>query len=556
MPSTPLRFLRHLGRSREIATALLMYGFGDVVERLGLGRYLRWGKRILVRGDAEPVADRPRGVRIRLLLERLGPTFIKFGQVMSTRPDLIPADVVDELTRLQEQVPPFDSETALEIIEHELAGPADVVFKSFERESMAAGSLGQVHRALHRDGTRLAVKIRRPHVVRDVERDLSLMLELAALIERHIPEAEIFDPVGLVKHFARTIRREMNFQREGATIAEFDRLFRNDATLDVPRVYPELTTEAVLTMSFVDGYRIADCNGRSPAPFSGPEVAANGARIFMKQAFELGMFHGDPHPGNIRILPDGSICLLDYGMVGVIDAEKREKLIDLFLAIHHRDVPAAVDVVQALGTPFRPIDEALLRADVQDFVENYYGVPLDRLNVGGMLRDFVAILSVHGIRCPADLMLLVRAMVTLEGSGRELDPAFNLARHLAPFIERIVRERYNPRRIAGRLMSETRTFMKLAHDLPLDAGRVIEKLGKDDLRIQLEHRGLDRLITELDRSSNRLVIGLVMASLIVASGVILAASSADKLWVSIPVFALSSLLGIWLIYGIFRSGRL
>ena len=555
MDSHPFRFLRSLGRSREIATVLLKHGFGDLVERLHLQRYLQWGRRVIFWRKAEPGASHTRAERIRLALETLGATFIKFGQVISTRPDLGPADVIRELSRLQEHVPAFASDLATAVIQEELGRPVSALFAEFDPVPIAAGSLGQVHRARHFDGTLLAVKIRRPNVVRDVERDLSLMFELALLIERHIPEAQVFDPVGLVNQFARTIRRELNFMREGRTIQEFAHLFRHDATLRVPRVYSDLTSEAVLTMEFIDGYRVDDSASLIDNHICAREVAANGARIYLKQTFEFGFFHGDPHPGNIRILPDGSICLLDYGMVGVLEDERREQLVDLFLAVSRQDVGAAVHTILTIGEPRRAIDLPLLRADVRDFVENHYGVALDRLNVAAMLSDFVSILSNHGIQCPADIMLLIRALVTLEGVGRDLDPGFNLAEYLAPCIENIVRQRYDPQHIARRVLQETRTFLRLAHDVPLYLGRSLEKLSKDDLQVQFQHTGLDHFITEIDRSSNRVVIGVVMSSLIVASAIVIRSSAASLLF-SIPLFALWSLLGIWLIYGVFRSGRL
>jgi ubiquinone biosynthesis protein len=458
LESHPLRFLRNLGRSREIAAVLLKHGFGDLLEKVHLDRYMRWGRRVIFRQRNLAPTRETRARRIRRALEDLGPTFIKFGQVLSTRPDLIPADVIHELSKLQEHVPPFPSTQVIESVETELEQSVSVAFAAFDLEPLAAGSLGQVHRARHHDGRELAVKIRRPDVVREVERDLSLMSELALLIERHIPEADVFDPVGLVNYFARTIRRELNFAREGRTIEEFARIFRNDPTLLVPHVHWDLSTEALLTMDYVDGQRVDDRQTLEALGISPADMAARGARIFMFMVFEVGLFHGDPHPGNIRVMRDGKFCLLDYGMVGVIETDKRELLVDLFLAITHRDVRRAVDVLLTIGQPFRPIDGPLLRADVRDFVENYYGVPLERLQVGRMLSDFVAVLLNHGIRCPGDLMLLIRCLVTLEGVGRDLDPSFNLAGYLAPFMERVVRERYDPRRMFDRVVDETRTF--------------------------------------------------------------------------------------------------
>ncbi len=551
----PLRFLRNLGRSREIAAVLLKHGFGDVVQQLKLDRYLRWGRRVILRERNVPEHHETRARRFRRALEDLGPTFVKFGQVLSTRPDLIPPSVIEELSRLQEHVRPFPTEEVIRCLEEELERPVSELFARFDPVPLAAGSLAQVHTAQSHDGHALAIKVRRPNAVREVERDLALMSELAILIERHIPEADVFDPVGLVNHFARTIRRELNFAREGRTIEEFARLFRNDATLAVPKVYWDLSSEAVLTMDFVNGCHIDDPAALAALHLDPAAVASRGARIFMKMTFEIGMFHGDPHPGNIRVLPDGTICLLDYGMIGVIEDTQRELLVDLFLAITHRNLNRTVELLQVVGQPFRPIDTPLLRADVRDFIENYYGVPLERLKVGRMLSDFVAVLLNHGIRCPADLMLLVRCLVTLEGVGRDIDPSFNLAAELAPFMERVVTERYNPRRMLDRLTDETRMLAGLARDIPRYIGRSLEKLSKDELKVQFEHTGLDKLITEVDRSSNRVVIGVVMASLIISSSLVLRAGSAS-LWFSIPVFVLWSLLGIWLIYGVFRSGRL
>ena len=555
MEANPFRLLRNIGRTSEIVTVLLNHGFGDLVDRIGLRTvWYRWC-RIFSRKPPEPLKHLKQVERIRMMLEKLGPTFIKFGQVMSTRPDLVPPEMLIELQKLQEGVPPFPSEEAVAQIENELGQPVDSLFASFDRTPLAAGSLGQVHVATHFDGTPLAVKIRRPTAVRDVERDLLLMNELAILLERNVPETQIFDPTGLVKHFSRSIRRELNFAREGRTMDEFRRLFEQDATLYVPRFYSELSTSAVLTMEFVDGLRIDQLTLLTNSKWSPADIAANGARIFMKQAFQFGVFHGDPHPGNVRILRDGTLCLLDYGMIGMVDGRTREQLLDLLLAISQQDVQNAVKLVLQIGEPHIEVDMALLQIDVRDFISNYYGIELERLRVGNVLSDFVAILSNHGIRCPGSLMLLIRCLVTLEGVGRALDPEFNLARHLEPFVEQMVREKYSPTRMAQRVYADTQNLWNCFHDLPSQVSRTLQKLSTDHLRIQLEHRNLDHFILELERSSNRLVVGMVIAALIVASALIISKGS-STIWVTLPIYVLSSLLAMWLIYGIFRSGRL
>ncbi|HVW00028.1 MAG TPA: AarF/UbiB family protein [Planctomycetaceae bacterium] len=552
----PFRFLRSLGRSREIATVLFNYGFGDVVERVGLSRYLRLGRRMFSRRRRrEPERALTRPQRIRQALEELGPTFIKFGQIASTRPDLVPPDVVEELTKLQESVPPFPSQKSVMLLETELGAPVTELFAEFRLEPIAAASLAQVHWAVHQDGTPLAVKIRRPDVVRDIERDLTLMFEIATLAERHLPEAEVFDPVGLVNQFARSIRRELNFTREARTMDEFRRMFSSDPTVYIPRVYWDLTNEGVVTMEFIDAIKVNDIPALEAAGICPKAIAARGAQIFMRMSFDLGVFHGDPHPGNLRVRRDGTIALLDFGMVGSIDEDRRENLVDLFLAISHHDTERAVEVVLTIGRAYRDVDLNLLKSDLRDFIDTYYGLELDRINVGKLLSDFVGILSAHSIRCPAELMLWIRAVVTLEGVGRGLDPDFNLAQHLAPFVDKIVRERYSPKRIRERMYREGRRLLQAGYAMPLHIERTLQKLSTDNLTIQFEHRNLDRLITELDRSGNRITIGLVLSSMIVASALIIR-SGASTEWITVPIFVASSFLGIWLIYGVFRSGRL
>lgn len=572
MESHPFRLLRNLGRTSEIVTVLLNHGFSDLVDRIGLRTVWYRSRGLFLRKKQEPARHVKLVERVRLTLESLGPTYIKFGQVMSTRPDLVPQEMLAELKKLQENVPPFSSSAAVERLEVELGHPISELFASFDTVPLAAGSLGQVHRAVHFDGTPLAVKIRRPGAVRNIERDLALMHEIAVLIDHHIAEARIFDPVGLVNHFARTIRRELNFAREGRTMDEFRRLFRQDATLYVPAVFWDLTTEAVLTMEYIDGYRIDELASRghisvlstppetentirASTPVEPADVAANGARIFMKQAFEFGVFHGDPHPGNIRIRRDGTICMLDYGMIGMLDGATREQLIDLLVAISQQNVDSAVKLVLEIGEPYREIDRPLLQIDMRDFIANYYGIPLERMNVGRLLSDFVAILSNHGIRCPGSLMLLIRALVTLEGIGRQLDPEFNLATHLQPFVERMVKQRYQPSRIAERLYDESRKMLELAHEMPGYLNQTMKKISQNELRIHLDHRNLDHFILEMERSSNRLVVGMVVSALIMASALILA-GKVSSVWISVPIYISSSLLAIWLIFGIFRSGRL
>lgn len=556
MEPYPLRFLKNLNRGREVVTVFLNYGFGDLMERLGLLKYLKWGRRMILQSKQDDVETLTSARRIRLALQDLGPTFVKFGQILSTRPDLVPADVIEELAQLQENVPCFSVDDVKKVIETDLGKPVNEIFAKFNEEPLAAGSLGQVHLAEDQFGRTLAVKVRRPKVIHEVERDLSLMLEIASLMEKHIPESQVFDPVGLVNQFARTVRKEMNYNREARTMREFANLFSDDARLHVPFVDEERSTDSVLTMEYIDGVHIDDRDALKANGIAPQKIARQGAEIFLKQAFEFGIFHGDPHPGNLRVERNGTIALLDYGMVGFLEENRREQLVDLLISVAKHDVDLAVSTILEIGQPSQEVEQPLLHSDVRDFIDAYYGVDLGKLNIGRLLNDFVAILSNHGLRCPGDFMLLIRAMITLEGIGRQLDPGFNLSTVLAPVIEKLIKRRYDPKRIAERAVTDLKQLMRTAHDLPLHLGRTLKKASEGDLKVRFEHQGLDRLINEFDRSSNRIVVGLIVSSLVLSTALIIRVSSYESLWVAVPLFLASGFLSLWLVWGILRSGRL
>ena len=551
----PLRLLLNLRRTGEIASVMINQGFADLVEQTNLRAYLRWGRSVITRKDIPVDEPITRARRIRNVMESLGPTFIKFGQIASTRPDLLPVEVIKELTLLQEAVSPFDGMQAKQVVEQSLGKPVTELFLNFDVTPFAAGSLAQVHRAIHHDGTLLAVKIRRPNVVRDIERDLILMQDIAGLMARNIPETELFDPEGLVNHFGRSVRRELNLLREMRTMQEFKRMFSQDASLYVPNVYPEYCAETVLTMEFIQGIRPDELEQYPYLVNHRQQIAINGARIFLKQAFEHGVFHGDPHPGNVRIKDDGSICLLDYGMFGSLDDNTRDLLIDLLLAISTQNVHEIIRVILALGESPQHVDQGLLEIDIRDFLSAYYNVPLTQLDVGHLLSDFMGILMTHRIRCPGDIMLLIRALVHLESCGRHLDPEFNFAEVLYPFVTKLLQKRYHPARVLQRALHDLNQLAKITRDIPVQTQKLLQQFNQGKVKLELEHKNLDRLVTELDRSGNRLVIGMIVSSLIVSSSLVIRSGSTQS-WFTVSIFVISSLLGIWLIYGIFRSGQL
>ena len=428
------RNIRSIRRYRTVLGILIKYGFGQVVEQLNINYYLELGRRIVTLGTAPKEIERlTQPVRLRLAMEELGPTFIKFGQILSTRPDLIPREYADEFRKLQDKVPSIGLEEVQNQIRKELGHPEEELFAEFAPVPIAAASIAQVHRARLHSGEEVVVKIRRPGIERVVETDLDILMGLAYLIERHIPSGDIYDPVGIVKEFRRTIKREMDFSREGHTIDRFASNFAEDPVFHVPRVFWDVTGETVLTMEFVEGIKVSDFDVLREKGYDLKAIARNGADAFLKQVLVHGLFHGDPHPGNIFILEGNTICMLDYGMVGRLSDNLKFQLVDLLVAILQQDVEGLIDQLLYSGELTDEVNTRALRRDLAEFIDDYFEIPLQEMNAGRLLGEFVEILTHYRIRFPSDLMLLAKALVTMEGLGRQLDPDFNMIGHLKPF---------------------------------------------------------------------------------------------------------------------------
>ena len=335
------RTYRHINRYREIIAILVKYGFGDVLAKQELQKHLEFGKGFILGKAAAEIAAISRWQRVRMALEELGPTFVKFGQIMSTRQDMIPQELITELEKLQDKVPPFSTEDAKLIIEEGLGGPVDSLFKDFTDSPIAAASIAQVYKAVLPDGEEVAIKVQRPDIDRIIEVDLEIMLHVATLIEKHLKELEIVHPVEMVEEFARVIRKEQDFRIEVAHIERFARNFQADMTIHVPHVYREFSSSKVLTMEFIGGIKVSEITkAKVQVQDSGIDpkvVASRGADLVLKQIFEHGFFHADPHPGNIKVLKDNVICLLDYGMMGSLSARHREDLADILIGIITKD---------------------------------------------------------------------------------------------------------------------------------------------------------------------------------------------------------------------------
>lgn len=547
--------LRGLKRYQEIAQALVKYGYIDVVEALRLRRPLRLGQRLIGLSEGHS-ATKPQ--RLRMLCEELGPTFIKFGQLLSTRADLLSSVYLRELARLQDHAPSEDFTVIRAIVQEELHQPLAALFSNVDTVPLAAASMAQVHRATRRDGQRVILKVQRPHISQIIAADLDILRDLARLAERYVTDLRPFHPVGLVEEFARTITHELDFRHELRNLERCARNFANDATVFIPTPYPDLTTPRVLTMTYVEGVKITDRHALTQAGLDPQEVAAYGANALLKQIFVHGFFQGDPHPGNLVVLPGNVIAILDYGMFGSIDTETREHLATLLLGVVQRDANKMVHALVELGVMDVEGDRRQLRRDVSTLVETYVTVPLERLDLSLMLDEMLKIVHCHSLQIPPEFFLLVRALTTAESLGRELDPDFNIATHLQPFAERLVLERYDPRYLLRKVGVTSEEAGDLLMFLPRALMQIIEKLRRGELHVGLEVQQLDRLIREFDTASNRLTLAIILAASIIGSSLIIQTRMPPLLFgypaLGLLGFIVSALLGLGLVIAILRSG--
>jgi len=553
------RNIRSIRRSRLIGRVLIKYGFDQILELMNLSHLVARGRRFLKRNEAV-IAQLSPAERLRLALEELGPTFVKLGQVLSTRGDLIPQAYIRELAKLQDMAPSFPFEQVTAQIAAELGQETETLFALLDPTPLAAASIAQVHAATLPSGERVAVKVRRPGIVATVEADIDVMMGLAMLAERHIPGLDVYDPISVVKEFARTIRREMDFTREGHTIEKFATNFTGTKELYFPKVYWERSAKGVLTLEYIDGIKVSDLPALQQAGIDQHIIARNGAETFLRMVLEHGFFHGDPHPGNVLILPGNVICLLDYGMVGRLDQKLRAYLADILMAIDKRDVDEIISILLYSGDISEALDIRTLRRDISDFIDSYYELPLDEIEVGKLLMEFIELSATYHIKLQPDLILLAKALVTVEGMGRILDPRFDMMTILRPFMANALKERLSPPRLTKDLTSIFMSYVNLTRTLPRDIKEIISRINRNKFKIDLEHRGLDHFIKELDKSANRVSSSMIIAALIVGSSIVMQIDKGPKL-LGFPIFAflgysIAAVIGFWWVIAIIRSGRL
>ena len=552
--------VRDLGRLQEIAGVLIRYGFGDMVRRIGMSAALERTGRMLHWDDPEAMAHMAPPERVRCALQDLGPTFVKLGQVMATRVDLLTPEWTTELGKLQNAVPALPFAQVRPQLVEDLGADPEAVFERLEEAPLAAASLAQTHRAWLADGSAVVLKVRRPGIRDTVEADLRLMARLAEIVEERAPDLRRYHPAEVVQQFSVSLRRELDFAAEARNAERIAANFAGHDEVVVPQVYWEWTSERLNVQECLQGIAGTDLAAVDAAGLDRAQLAATGADIVLKMVLEDGFFHADPHPGNIFYLPDGRIGVIDFGMVGRVSEQRRFQIVQLLHGLVERESAPVADVLMEWGEGGGEVDEARLQADVGAFVDQYRGVPLKDLHMGLMLTDVTTILRDNGLSLPPDLALMIKAFLTLEGMGRQLDPDFDMAGAARPFLQRVVLQRYSPRTLLKRGRRTALDAMELVGDLPRELRRLLRTARRGRLHMQVEVTSLKAFGEQVDRAANRLTMGVITAALVVGSSIVMnsAGGGVSSRWLlalGVLGFVGAGLIGLWILLSIWRSGR-
>lgn len=550
-----------MGRLHEIAAVLIRYGFGDQVRRIGMASALERAGRVLHWRAPDELARLEPPARVRRALEELGPTFVKLGQILSTRIDLFPPEWIAEFGKLQDSAPsvPFDALRAQ--LAEDLGEPPEKVFTALETTPLAAASLAQVHRARLANGDEVVLKVRRPGIRKVVEADLRLLAHVAEIVEAEVPELRRYHPQEVIHQFTVSLRRELDFAAECRNAERIAANFADHDDIVIPRVHWQWVGERLNVQDFIRGIPGRDLAATDAAGLDRKLLAQRGAEAVLKMMLEDGFFHADPHPGNVFYLPGNRIAFIDFGMVGRLSEERRYQLAVLLHGLVNHDAEAVVEVLLDWKEESEFSGEAKLdqlKDEIDAFVDHYRGVPLKQLDLAVLLSDLVTALREHDLTLPSDLTLLTKAFITLEGMGRQLDPDFDVASSTAPFLERVMLAHYTPDNIVRRGLHTLSDAASLLTGLPQDLRQLLRAARRGRLHIQVEVLPLKQFGQQVDRAASRLALAIVTAALIIGSAIVIDVKGEFSLH-GLSSLVLLGLLGagfggLWLLISILRSG--
>ena len=543
----------NLARFSQIGRVLVRHGFGFVFDVRRDRRERRGVEELLAPNFA---------VRLRRALDDLGPTFFKFGQLLSTRSDIIPEGILSELQKLQDEVAPMPLEVARAVIERELGVPAEKLLAEFDPVWLGSASIGQVYSARLHGGEHVAVKVQRPEAPGRVEADLALMRDLAALLDARFGDRIFIDVKELVAEFEGVIRRELDYEQEAENARRFAVNFAG-TPVKIPEIHTDLSTKRVITMEYIEGTRFLDVRPLLLTPAERRRVATMGAETIFKMAFEDGFFHGDPHPGNLFLTQGGELALLDFGMVGFMSHGDIEALSRLFIAVIQRDAAAALHGLERLGVRYAPEVRGDLLQELREFLFKYSGLSVGEVTLGQALSEVISLVRRYRLSMPPVFPLLTKALVTAEALSRSIDPTINVYEIARPYANRLLRERYEPAALLERSQERALEYARYLEDYPEQLRELLTALQDGELEVKLNNRGLDQLIGEVDVLANRLVFAIVTGALVVGSALLEAFPSGGPQVpylgfhvVSLGGFTLALVMAVILLLVIFRSRRL
>jgi len=552
--------ISNLKRYQEILRVFVKYGFNDIVNKISIAIHPRIDKNLLMTQQRENLYTLSSSVRLRKAFEELGATFIKLGQMLSLRSDIIPAEFAVEFSKLQDSVQKEEIDNIKSVLIKEFGKPIDEIFLEFDETPIAAGSIAQVHKARLKNGEVVAVKILHSGIAKKIESDLEILNDLSRLIENHIPESKLFEPHEIIKEFGKTIKKELNLVLEGHYIDTFRNYLKDDPIIKIPIVYWEYTTESILAIEFINGIKISDLQNNEVIDIDKKQVTINAANSLMKQIFEIGIYHADPHPGNIFVLPGNIIAPIDFGNVGRIDDDMRNNLVEIVMGIVDRDPQRIARILINIGLVDEHINLRELKLDLMEFLDYYYSIPLKRIILSKLINEFVELTRTHQIKLPPDFIIMARTLAISETVARELNPQFSLTEVLIPFAKKAYLKKLNPFTRYRSLIRTAEGSFDLLKKLPEDLQSILYKFRNDKFIITFKHDGLEEFSRTVDCSSNRLSFAIIIAALIISTSIIMYVGKGNFL-LNYPVigicgFLVASILGIWLLIGIIRSGKL
>ncbi len=547
---------RDLGRLHDIASILIRYGFGDMVRRLGMAAALERAGNVLRWKEASELARLEPPARVRRAMEEMGPTFVKLGQILATRIDLFAPEWIAEFEKLQDQVPTVPFAEIRQQLEQDLGSALDESFHSLNPEPIAAGSIAQVYQAQLPNGDQVVIKVRRPGIRPVIEADLRLLDRLARIFESELPELRRFQPRKVVQQFTQSLHRELDLAAECRNAERIAHNFQNHPEIIVPKVYWQWSGERVNVQQAIDGIPGRNLDAVDKAGLERKVLAQNGARAVLKMILEDGFFHADPHPGNVFYLTENRIAFIDFGMVGQLSEQRRYQLIELLQGVVSKEATQVIDVLLDWADDTL-LDTQGLTLEIDTFINQFHGVPISKLNFNAILTDFTALLRDHQLILPADLALLTKALISLDGMGRELDPAFDIITETQPFLQRAILARYSPQALARRGWRTLSSTLGMLSELPQDLRQLLRSIRNGKLNISVEH--LEHLGDQIDRASSRMAMSSVIAALIIGSSIVMTVEGGPTIF-GLPFFGLLGFVGaviggIWLLFSIWRGGR-